>query len=152
MRNGNIVAAFVTMLLGIFIVSHASQLPAGFGNSIGPGVFPRWLGLIIAGLSVIQIIMEFFPNLRSSGQIAWPEGKWKKQVLSVCLAVFLYLLSLDIVGFTIGTFLLVVAMIRILGQYGWIKVLALAVFSAALCTTIFQVWLEVHLPTGLLGI
>lgn len=151
MRQGNIVSALITFALGLFIVIQSNKLPAGFAGTLGADVFPRWLGTGIMALSIFQVISEFFPKLKSSGPIAWPQGKWRNQVLYVAMSIIIYLSVLDIVGFSLGTFLLVAALVRIFGQYRWLTILGVALFSATLCTTVFKIGLEVQLPNGLLG-
>ena len=152
MRQGTIVSALVTFAVGLFLVIQAGELPAGFSGTLGADVFPRWLGIGIMALSLIQIIFEFFPKLRSQGGIAWPEAKWGKQVIYVALAIIVYLAALDFLGFSLGTFLLTVFLIRILGQYKWLTILGVSLLSTALCTTVFKIWLDVQLPGGLLGL
>lgn len=152
MRKGSIVAALITFAIGLFLVVQSNKLPAGFSGALGADIFPRWLGVGIMLLSLVQLLSEFVPSLRSPGSIAWPEGRWRNQVVCVGTSTFVYLCSLDILGFSLATLLIVAALVRILGGYRWLPTLGIAVLSAALCTVIFKFWLEVQLPGGLLGI
>jgi putative tricarboxylic transport membrane protein len=140
------------MVLGLFMVYEAGNMHAGFGSSLGPGVFPRFLGLGIAGLSAIMFLMEFFPQLMSKEKIAWPEGAMRIKVLATVGAIIAYLAALEWLGFALCTFCLVVTLVKVLGQSRWWVNLAAAVVTTTICVMVFQVWLDLKLPGGFIGI
>lgn len=151
MRSANIVAAIVTLALGVFMVFEAGRMHSGFGGGLNPGVFPRLLGSGLVVLSVIQLAAEFVPRFASIGGAGWPRGKDGVRVLLVGAALITYLVAMEYIGFTVATFLLVLFLVHLLGSFKWPVKLAAAVFSTALCTTVFQYWLDLKLPGGFLG-
>lgn len=82
----------------------------------------------------------------------WEERtRWPKVVLTLVF-IFVYGLLLEPLGFLLTTFLMMGFLLRLIEPQRWRTVIAGAVLSALGSYLIFQVWLEVELPKGFLGI
>lgn len=152
MRFGNIIAALVTLLLGIFMISQAEQMNSGFAGGLAAGVFPHLLGMGLVFLSGVQIFQEFHPRLRESGGIEWPQGRLRTRVLLLIGAMILYLGTLEWLGFTLVNLLFTICLVRLFGAFSWRKTMSVSLVTALFCALVFQKWLDLGLSGGILGI
>jgi len=150
MRVGNIFAALFLLSLGIFMIVESGNMIGLAG--LNPGIVPKILGIGITSLSALLLVFEFVPRLQASGKINWPVGHARTKILTTIVAILLYLGTLEWVGFSLGTFFFVVAVIRVLGQYKWTMNIAAGIATTALCVTVFKILLDLKLPGGLIGI
>ena len=85
-------------------------------------------------------------------QEAWSQrGNWEKIVYTLA-ALLLYLFLLEKLGFLFCTFLLVVFLLRVVETQRWPVVIATAFSATLFCYILFQLWLKIQLPSGILGI
>ena len=67
------------------------------------------------------------------------------------VAMVLYTLLLDRLGFLLATTALLVVLVRTYGERRWAVVLSVAVFATGAAYGLFAGWLKVSLPPGLLA-
>jgi len=117
----------------------------------GPGFFPFFLGVLLGLLSIILVITsrsnakgaEPFRNL-------WKGKKWKNAMF-ILISIFAYALLLPRMGYLITTFGMMTLLFGLVEkQRLWVQV------SGALVTVlatylVFNTWLDVNLPRGILG-
>lgn len=151
MRTGNMVAALATVVLGLFMAIEAGNMNIGFTGGLHAGIFPRLLGFGLGLLGVIQLLQELRLASAGGGGIAWPQGRYRRQLLAVSAAVIGYLLAITWLGFAVTTWVFSLAVIRVLGDYRWPMVGFAALVTAGLSTLVFQVLLDLKLPGGWLG-
>lgn len=151
MRTGNIVAALLTVALGLYMAIAAGAMNTGFTAGLHAGIFPRLLGLGLGLLGALQLVAELRPAAADRGSFPWPRGRYRRQVLTVGLAVIGYLAAMPWLGFALTTLLFSLAVICVLGDYRWPVAGAAALLTAGLSTLVFQVWLDLKLPGGWLG-
>lgn len=152
MRFGNIIAAIVTSLLGIFMMDQAKQMHSGFAGGLSAGVFPHLLGAGLVFLGGVQLFLEFHPRLRESGDIEWPQGRRRTKVLLLIAALTGYLGTLEWLGFTLVNLVFTICLVRLLGDFSWRKTLFVSLATALFCALVFQSWLDLGLSGGILGI
>jgi putative tricarboxylic transport membrane protein len=79
----------------------------------------------------------------------WAGAQWRRPlVAAICL--ILYSVFLRDLGFLISTFILAIYLYRLLEPSEWTETLVAAVLTTLGFYLVFQVWLEVQLPRGLL--
>jgi hypothetical protein len=110
----------------------------------GPGLFPRWLSVALMLLSVLYII----ESLRK--RIVWsevmPRGKDLFNVSMVLIAVLIFMLLLNWVGFIIsGSVMLMILLVR---SYKWYWASTIAIGTSMILYFAFSNGLDVPLPTG----
>jgi len=66
-------------------------------------------------------------------------------------ALFIYVLLLNLLGFVLATFLLLLVLFRVIEPYGWKMVLISSLLTITGTYFFFVVLLESRLPRGLLG-
>lgn len=129
------------------------SLKYGFGSLSEPGVgFTTFFaGAILALLSLLL----FLSSLRGEEKKVDLRELWAgldvKKVLYVLLLLVVYALLLRPGGFPLCTFVLLFLLFRVKGSYGvWTTLLASSLVTAV-CYLLFQKWLQVPLPSGMLG-
>lgn len=151
MRAGNFVAALLTIGLGLFMVIEAGKMNIGFTGELHAGIFPRLVGIGFLLLGTLQLFQECRSVTSSQGRIPWPAGEYRQRAAAIGSAILVYLLALPWLGFGLTTFLFTVFCMKVLGNYQWALPVAIALLTSGLSTLVFQVWLDLRLPGGLLG-
>jgi putative tricarboxylic transport membrane protein len=147
--------AFSTLVffLGAYIAATAPSYGYMRGAAPGPGFFPLWTGLMIAGLSLVNFtrslsgkeILGETIDMASVGKSA-----------GICVTLLVYILTIDFFGMALGSGLLIFIT-------GWIihpkwnalfaaKLTAVAILFPIISHFLFGVYLNVPLPQGSLGI
>jgi hypothetical protein len=113
----------------------------GSAGRMGPGYFPRSLGLILAGLGVILVLRSF----RLQGdKIAFPTFQ---PLLIVLGAVLLFGLTVNHVGLVLATILIVIVSSVASHEYRWKESIVAAVILAIFVVLAFRYGLKLQLPT-----
>jgi len=118
----------------------------------GPGFFPFWLGLALIIVSLALFFnygrKKIDPSL--SSQDLWKGLHWEK-VLYSSVALLLYALFLETLGYILATVLLILFFFRAIEPQKWVVVILGSVITSFITYFLFKVWLQVQLPTGLWG-
>ena len=129
------------------------SLKYGFGSLSEPGVgfITFFAGAILALLSLLLFLSSFREKEKQAELRALWAGLDVKKVLYVLMLLVVYPVLLRPVGFALCTFILLFLLFRVKGSYGiWTTLLA-SFFVTAVSYLVFQVWLQVQLPRGILG-
>ena len=129
------------------------SLRYGFGSLSEPGVgfITFFAGAILALLSLLLFFSSFREKEKTAGLRELWAGLDVQKVLYVLLLLVVYTVLLRPGGFLLCTFLLLFLLFRVKGAYGiWTTLLA-SFFVTAVSYLVFQVWLQVQLPRGILG-
>jgi hypothetical protein len=126
----------------------ATSLGTGAASEPGPGFVFFWSGLLLA-LLALQL---FASCLRERPETAaeLPVIAWKK-VFAVLTALVLYGVVLEKSGFVASSFLLLILLARLGGATRWFSLVAIAGAAALGSYVLFDVWLNIRLPKGVLG-
>jgi putative tricarboxylic transport membrane protein len=144
----------VIFLFGALTAYLATRMPIGNFRTAGSGLFPLCLGLLLMALSSVYTVGVFFrngpPAARESGapQVAASTGQVMRFTGAIVLAVAL----LDILGYPLTSFLLVLALFRILGMRNWLWGILTALGTSAVSYLLFVHWLKIPFPKGWLGL
>jgi putative tricarboxylic transport membrane protein len=150
MRRGWRVASvgFLALFIGALFQSWALSLRDALGP--GPGFFPFWLSLIGAVLSIILFFqVRGWPDDELS---IMPERVTRGRIVAVFVALVVATALMGPLGFRL-TFIAFNAYVLI--ALGIRNALAITLFAAAGSFGVFHVfdrWLQVPLPVGVLGI
>ena len=150
MRNTDQWSSLFWLLAGIGIT--LGSLKYGFGNLQAPGAgfITFFAGAVLSLLSVGL----FFSSLRSERLrkgvgILW-EGLEVGKVIYVFFLLVAYALVLKPLGFLITTFGLLCLLLRVKAAYPLLKVILISLLVTTGAYLLFQVWLKVQLPRGIL--
>jgi putative tricarboxylic transport membrane protein len=139
--------------LSVAVCIQARSLGLGHFRNPGPGFLFFWSGIVLAVLSVII----FLQTIRRTG--GTPGGgsekpfgnvNWMK-VLCVVMALVIYGLILEWLGFVISTVLFLAFLLQSIEAKRWVVVVLVSVGSSLLTYALFELWLHARLPKGIFG-
>ena len=133
--SGVLFAAFGLAAIGI-----GFAYPVGTAARMGPGYFPRGLGMILIGLGLILIVRSF----RDPG--APIMAKDLRPILIVLGSVVLFALTVAKAGLVVSTILLVLVASTASHEYRWKESVIASLFLAAFVVAAFGYGLKLQLP------
>jgi putative tricarboxylic transport membrane protein len=146
MVSRDVVVAALALALGAVAIFESAKLPLGTVRNPGQGFFPWWISLVIVLLAVVLLAQALTSrpstNRQAPGRIA--------KVTALLLVLAAYTFLLDLLGYLICTFFLVLFMLRATDPHRWSVALSMALLTAVGSYVVFAVWLSVPLPRGLL--
>jgi hypothetical protein len=144
MARRDTVTAVVMILAGAAAAWEAGRLPFGTVRNPGQGFFPWWLGVTLAGLSVVLLVNTLARRERVEAAERGRIGK----VLGVLGVLALYALALEPAGYPACTFVVVLFMLRVTEPHRWPVAIGVALGAALGSYLLFGIWLKVPLPAG----
>ena len=121
----------------------------GFGNLAhpGPGLFPFFIGAAI-GIFAFFILMA---ELRSRVSKSLLDRAGATTLILMTLTFCLWILAMPLLGYVIVTLVATYAFCKVLKLEGWRKPLAVSAGTALFVYLLFDYWLYIDLPRGILG-
>jgi putative tricarboxylic transport membrane protein len=149
MARRDVVAASALLLFAALAAFESARLlPFGAVRNPGPGFFPWWVSLAL-GLLVLVLLGRSLVTRPGPGKSEM--GGRLRKVVGVLALLAVYSLVLDVIGYPIATFVVVLFMLRVTEPHRWPLALGLALLAAGGSYVLFAVWLGVPLPAGLLA-
>jgi hypothetical protein len=139
MSRSNLAVAAAFLLLGIYLVGSAFELPAGVGRLPGPGFFPQVIGSVTILLAVALLAQGARRPAAEGFELANPRG-----IAGAIGLVFLYLLLWGTGWFALRTAVFLALLLRFLGQR-WTASVAVGVALTAAVVGAFQYGLSISL-------
>lgn len=136
----------ILMLLSLYILIGSVQL--GFGTMKEPdaGFFPFLGGLVI----LISNATVLFQKVRENERI-FKEKPGVKIFLSIIFIFVFWIVVMPSLGYVIVSFVAAFSLFKLMKLEGWIKPLILSVAIALFIYLLFDYWLYIDLPRGILG-
>lgn len=154
MKNLDSLSATILFFLGLWIFLKSLTYPFGSLQSPGAGFFPLLASILLMGLSGSMIVQGFLK--KEAGETFKASFLPGREALQRIFFSFLALLGfrylLPAIGFGPSTFLFIFFLGKILGHYSWKMSLFFALMASLLAYCLFQAWLKIPLPLGILGI
>ena len=110
---------------------------------LSPYLFPLFISIMLCMLS-ISLILSSFSGLKEAKR----EKGDRKTFLLFLLECAIYLIVLKYLGFLISTMLLLGAIVHLLGEKSWCKIILISVVTSLIIYFLFGVYLGVMLPKG----
>ncbi len=150
MRRHDLLSSIIFFCVGLFIAFYAPQFGIGSLSTPGTGFMPFLTGLIICGFATTTFLQSL---LDKSGRVEriWAGVKFQKLILSMVILIAFALL-LELLGFIIDSFLLILFLTRYMGSQSWKRSFLCAGISSILSYLLFETWLKAQLPRGIFGI
>ena len=149
MRRHDLISSTIWLCTGLFITFYAPQFELGTPSMPGSGFMPFLAGLLVSVFSALTFIQAYFKKEGETEKL-WKHIQFRK-LLFVVLGLLIYTFILDIVGFLICTFLLILFLIHFVGSENWLRSIVGAVLTSILSYLLFDTWLQANLPKGILG-
>ena len=142
--------ALFFLFFSIYVCVISWRLGLGSLQKPGSGFMPFWSAVLIAVLAVILLVQEIRCARSVAQEARGEKPNWKS--IGLTLVFFLaYILSLEYIGFIVGTVLFTGAVLKIIEKKGWFLTTWVSLAMAFACYYIFKVWLQAELPRGLIG-
>jgi putative tricarboxylic transport membrane protein len=147
-------ASVALFLFGGITLLLSFQLPMGTLHMPGSGLFPLLLGLLLMGLAACQTLLLW--RRAGAGTAEAPaEGQAEgsaRQVLIFTGIVALATAVLELLGFPLVAFLLMLALLKLLGVRRWRDSVLISLLTAGASYILFVRWLQIPMPKGWLGL
>jgi len=149
------IGGVILFLFGGITVLLSLRMPIGTFRAAGTGLFPLLLGIILMILSSLFLLNLL---LRKERELERKEAPVEATPRSFRPVIFflgmmaLAALFFNSLGYPLIAFLLMVALLKILGMKRWPINIFLSLATAAASYFLFVQWLKIPLPKGLLGI
>jgi putative tricarboxylic transport membrane protein len=139
------VAAFMALLALIGIYGSV-RVGIGWGAE-GPkaGFFPFYVSLAVIIASAVNLAKTF---ASADGGDLFARWDQLKQVFAVVLPTAIYVAVIPYIGIYVASALLIVAFMKWLGHYSWIRAVAVGAVLPILTFLMFERWFLVPLPKG----
>ncbi len=135
------------LALGIAAIFFARQLPYHSDYGPGPGFLPTWIGCVLVVCAVFVTAQELrLPNKEES--FFQPRTLMAVKVLVVIGITFLLF---PLLGLSVGFGIFICATMRLMGNHRWVTCGFAAIVTAVTIHFLFGQWLDIPLPTGLVG-
>ena len=151
MKNPDQYSGIFWIVLGGAITGSSFFYGVGSFSAPGPGFITLLAGAVLTLLSVIL----FISSTRGKGvgeslHSLW-EGRQTGKALYILGLLVAYMFLVTPLGFLLSTFLLLIFLFRVQAAYSLRKVIFLSATATVASLVVFDVWLGVQLPRGLIG-
>jgi hypothetical protein len=148
-----IFVGIIIFLFGAFTAFFSLKMPIGTFRMPGTGMFPLLLGILLMVLSSIFILKIFLQSKKILGKSLTSEI----QGFPIRLILFFGTMVLataffNKLGYPLISFLLMIALLRTLGNKNWGFIFLLSLITAVISYFLFVQWLKIPLPKGWLGL
>lgn len=146
MRRVHQAGALVSLAFSLWVVQESRQYNYYTSLGPGPGFFPFWLGVSLGVLSAIWLGQVTLQRLQPSEEGFLPDRGGVLRVVSIVVAVAIFGLFVNSVGFSLMMFLFLFFLLVALGRVNWLLTLAISLVGSFGLYYIFKNWLDVQLP------
>ena len=137
----------ILMVLGIIILVVSWEYGFGSFKRPGPGLYPFFIGALVLVFSMILLILEMKPK---KSQPVFSQGGLLTFILMI-ITFCLWIVVMPFFGYVIVTFLATFAFSKVMKLEGWWKPLAVSAGTAVFIYLLFDYFLYIDLPRGILG-
>ena len=138
---------FILIILGVIILIVSWGYGFGTFRRPGPGLYPFFIGALVLFFSMILFILEV-KHMKSDP--VFTRGGPLTFILMI-ITFCLWIVVMPFLGYVLVTFLATFAFSKIMKLEGWWKPLAISVGTAVFIYVLFDYWLYIDLPRGILG-
>ena len=137
------------LALGCAIIVISVQYGFGNLNKPGPGLYTVFIGLFMTVCSlwnVVSLVKE-----TKGRQALFQDRSEVKKMAMVMASFILWVLGMPYLGYAAISFLAAFAIAKVMGLEGWVKPLVLSLSTSLLIYVLFDYFLYIDLPRGILG-
>jgi len=147
-KDANLWTSLFLMILSGAVIREAFNLEVGTPNNPGSGFMFFGASSVLGLLALHQFITSLLSKERPAEST--PERIHWGRIVSVILAILLYIWCLQPVGYLICTFLLLSLLFQVLQRGYWISRLTGAASTSVVTYVAFAKILQLNLPRGLI--
>jgi hypothetical protein len=157
MKISDLVTGVVLLIGSIFLNFYAGTFPVREGVSpvLSAGFYPRLLAFILSGLSLLLIITSIAPktNTTEDKKPVWQSRESFLLFLLTLGTLVVYPFMLTLCGFALTGFAFILFLISSLSEKGSrrpLVILGVSIGITGLTVLVFQVFLRIPFPTGII--
>jgi len=151
MKRADQITGVVVLLFSILLMEGSRRMPPSATFGPGAGFLPFWLGALLALLSILLIVSAFWRPVVPAKKPLFPSGSTLLSLGAVIAGLTVYILTLEMLGFLVGTGLLTAYLLGFVEREKWYTTILVAVLNSAGLYLVFQVLLGVNLPANRFG-
>lgn len=137
------------LVLSVTYLAFCFQYPLGSLEQPGAGLFPLLVGIVLVGLNLTFLVQILRARKRLHPEVEpFPTGRDAGRVVLLAGSLVLFALCVKPFGYMICAAGLLAAAFRLLGPWGWIRILIVSLATVVLATYLFTHFLGVSLPKG----
>ena len=136
------------LCFSILMIIQSYRLGLGKINHPGPGFLFFWVNIILGIMSLVVLVKAWARKKEEGTQPALFAGEKMAKILLVLVALFIYVLLMETVGFLPLTFLLFIYLLGIIEKKKWFFTVFVSLLVTVISYLIFQIWLQCMLPYG----
>ena len=137
----------IWMILGGIVIGMSLKLGFGTLKKPGTGLVPLSAG----GIILVSALVLFVSKARKKGEGVF-FTRHEIRMYSLMTLVFIgWVVTMPFLGYLVGTFLSMYSYSKIMRLPGWGKPFLLSLGTTLFCYLLFDVWLYMDLPRGILG-
>ena len=155
MKRDETTVGIVILIFGGVTTLLSLRMPIGTFRAAGTGLFPLLLGIILmilSGFFLLNLLLRKEKELEKKEAPVEAAPRSLKPVILFLGMMALAALFFNSLGYPLVAFLLMVALLKILGLKRWPVNIILSLATAAASYFLFVQWLKIPLPKGWLGI
>lgn len=144
----------VILFLALAVAYASWQMPFGQMANPGPGFTPFWSAVLLGVFSCLALLRALRQRQAPSTVPSPPESvllEKRSRSIGVILVLCGYALIIAHLGYILTTSLLLITLLRILEYRNWWKTGLIALLTTLASFVLFDYWLQVPLPRGVLG-
>jgi len=150
MKKQDEISSLVWFVFALYICLESLRLPLGSWRDPGAGFLPLGSGIILGFLSLICYLQSRLMKASRMEKSWIPKERWKN-LIAVLIALLGYALVFETLGFIISTFILILILLRSVKPLKWMMAIGGSAVASLACYALFQMWLKVQLPKGIIG-
>ncbi|MEJ5357136.1 MAG: tripartite tricarboxylate transporter TctB family protein [Desulfobacterales bacterium] len=152
MKRGDGLVGFLWVALGGYVVFSGFRLGFGSFASPGPGFIAVWAGSLLILFAAGLLVQGRRRRQPAPPAPFWAEPGAGRRVLLTLAGPVGFTLLLKFLGFFLCALLMLVYLFRAIHPHRWRLALLLAGSSALVCFVVFQYFLQIQFPPGLLDL
>ncbi len=151
MRRADQITGFIVLIFSLALMEGARRMPPSATFGPGAGFLPFWCGVLLGLLSILLIADAFRRPAAPAAKPVFPAGRALLGLGAVIAGLTVYILTLEILGFLIGTGLLTAYLLGFVEKEKWTTTVLVAVLNSVALYVVFQVLLGINLPANRFG-
>jgi hypothetical protein len=138
------------LCIGIITTFSSTHYSLGSFSDPGPGALPFILGLVFILLALITLVKSVRVRAPRDPTSAFTIGTGWRTVAAVIVTLVVSAIVFESLGFLITVFLLVTVSMLLMEPRRWMLAVFMGLASSLGSYVIFDIWLKVQLPRGIL--
>lgn len=144
-------SSLVFLFIAIGICLGSIRLSLGEFHRPGPGFFSFLAGGILGVLSLIVFLRSLRRTDEEEKRAFWPDPRRRLKIVWVVIALILYSIGMNYLGFFFSTLLFLGFLLRGIDPQRWLITVSVSLLGTLIAYGIFEYWLDIPLPGGMLG-